>query len=178
MAQLKCPNCGRDFVRRISRAGIVEVMLSYFYVYPFKCQLCGERFRRYQRGVRYVRIERDRREYDRMEINFPVSFFGQDIKGEGIIINVSMGGCTLQTQAKIETGAILNLSLQISKDVPPVIVDAGVVRNVRDGVIGVEFLLWQQSERERLQLFVRGLLIGRGVDLDPVANHPEPLLSR
>jgi hypothetical protein len=89
-----------------------------------------------------------------------------------------MGGCTLQTQTKVETGAILNLSLQISKDVPPVIVDAGVVRNVRDGVIGVEFLLWQQSERERLQLFVRGLLIGRGVNLDPVDNHPEPLLSR
>lgn len=178
MTQLKCPNCGREFVRRISRAGIVEVMLSYFYVYPFKCQLCGERFRRYQRGVRYVRIERDRREYDRVEMNFPVSFFGQDIKGEGIIINVSMGGCTLQTQAKVETGAILNLSLQISKDVPPVIVDAGVVRNVRDGVIGVEFLLWQQSERERLQLFVRGLLIGRGVDLDPLVNRPEPLVPR
>jgi hypothetical protein len=178
MAQLKCPNCGRDFVRRVSRSGVVEILLSYFYIYPFKCQLCGERFRRYQRGVRYVRIERDRREYDRMEINCPLTFFGQEIKGEGIIINVSMGGCTLQTQAKVETGAILNLSLQISKDVPPVIVDAGVVRNVRDGVIGVEFLLGQQSERERLQLFVRGLLIGRGVNLDPVANHPEPLLSR
>jgi len=62
--------------------------------------------------------------------------------------------------------------LQISKDVPPVIVDAGAVRNVRNGIIGVEFLLWQQSERERLQLFVRGLLIGRGVDLDPVADPP------
>jgi len=178
MAQLKCPNCGRDFVRRISRSGIVEVMLSYFYVYPFKCQLCGERFRRYQRDVRYVRIERDRREYDRVEISFPVSFFGQDISGEGIVISVSMGGCTLQTQAKVETGAILNLSLQISKDVAPVVVDAGTVRNVQGGTVGVEFLLWQQSERERLQLFVRGLLIGRGVDLDPVASHPEPLVPR
>lgn len=178
MAQLKCPNCGREFVRRISRSGIVEVMLSYFYVYPFKCQLCGERFRRYQRGVRYVRIERDRREYDRMEINFPLTFFGQDISGEGTIINVSMGGCSLRTQTKLETGAILNLSLQISKDVSPVIIDAGVVRSVRAGIAGIEFLLWQQSERERLQLFVRGLLIGRGVDLDPLVNRPEPLVPR
>ena len=178
MAQVKCPNCGREFVRRVSRSGILEVLLSYFYVYPFKCQLCGERFRHREWGVRYIRVETDRREYDRVEMNFPVSFFGQDIKGEGIVINVSMGGCTLQTQAKVETGAILNLSLQLSKDVPPVIVDAGAVRNVREGIIGVEFLLWQQSERERLQLFVRGLLIGRGAESDPIANPPEPLVPR
>ena len=178
MAQVKCPNCGRDFVRRVSRSGILEFLLSHFYVYPFKCQLCGERFRHREWSVRYVRIDQDRREYDRVEIKFPVSFFGQDIKGEGIVLNVSMGGCTLQTQAEVETGAILNLSLQISKDVPAVIVDAGAVRNVRDGIIGVEFLLWQQSERERLQLFVRGLLIGRGVDLDPVADSPERPVRR
>jgi len=172
MAQLKCPNCGRDFVRRVSRSGVLEVLLSYFYVYPFKCQLCGERFRHRELGVRYIRVDQDRREYERIEMKFPVSFFGQDIKGEGIVINVSMGGCTLQTPAEVETGALLNVSLQISKDVPPVIVDAGAVRNVRNGIIGVEFLLWQQSERERLQLFVRGLLIGRGVDLDPVPDPP------
>lgn len=176
MAQLKCPNCGREFVRRVSRSGFLEILLSYFYIYPFKCQLCGERFRHCQRGVRYVRIEKDRREYDRMEISFPVTFFGQGIKGEGIVINVSMGGCTLRTQTKLETGAILNLSLQISKDVPGVVVDAGVVRSMRAEIAGIEFLLWQQSERERLQLFVRGLLIGRGIDLDPLVNRSEPVV--
>jgi len=120
-------------------------------------------------------MDGDRRDYERIEMKFPVSFFGQDIKGEGIVFSVSMGGCTMQTQAQVEIGAILNLSLQISKDVPPVIVDAGAVRNVRDGIIGVEFLLWQQSERERLQLFVRGLLIGRGVDLDPLDPTERPV---
>src|SRR5262249_25618429 len=102
MAQLKWPNCGREFVRRVSRSGLLEVLLSYFYVYPFKCQLCGERFRQCEWGVRYVRVDEDRREYERMEISFPVSFFGQDISGEGIVIGLSMGGCTLQTQIKVE----------------------------------------------------------------------------
>jgi hypothetical protein len=178
MAQLKCPNCGREFVRRVSRTGPLEIFLSYFYVYPFKCQLCGDRFRLFQWGVRYVRVEEDRREYDRMEMNFPVSFYGQDVSGEGNVINVSMGGCSFRTRTKIESGTMLNLSLQISKDVPPVIVDAAMVRNMRAGTVGVEFMLWQQSERERLQLFVRGLLIGRGVDLDPLVSRPEPLLPR
>ena len=178
MAQLKCPNCGREFVRRVSRSGLLEVLLSYFYVYPFKCQLCGERFRQCEWGVRYVRVDEDRREYERMEISFPVSFFGQDISGEGIVIGLSMGGCTLQTQIKLETGAILNLSLHISKDVAPVIVDAATVRNVQAGTVGVEFLLWQQGERERLQLFVRGLLIGRGINPDPLVSRPEPSLPK
>jgi len=48
MADLKCPNCARDFVRRVSRAGLSERLLSVFYVYPFKCQLCGYRFRFFQ----------------------------------------------------------------------------------------------------------------------------------
>ncbi len=178
MAQLKCPNCGREFVRRVSRAGFLEILLSYFYIYPFKCQLCGERFRHRERGVRYTRVEEDRRVYDRLEINFPVTFYGQDISGEGTAVNVSMGGCSVRTDVKVETGAIVNLSLHISKDVPPVVIDAAMVRNARIGTIGLEFLLWQQSERERLQQFVRGLLIGRGIELDPLVSRPEPLLPR
>jgi PilZ domain-containing protein len=94
------------------------------------------------------------------------------------VVNVSMGGCSFRTSTKIETGAILKLSLHISKDVAPVVVDAAMVRNVRAGTVGVEFLLWQPGERERLQLFVRGLLIGQGIDLDPLVSRPEPLLPR
>ena len=101
MTRVKCPNCARDFVRRVSRSDSVEKFLSIFYVYPFKCQLCGYRFRFLQWGVRYVRVEEDRREYDRMEMNFPVSFYGQDVAGEGNVVNVSMGGCSFRTSTGV-----------------------------------------------------------------------------
>jgi hypothetical protein len=175
---IKCPKCAREFCRRVSRSGWAEVLLSYLYLYPFKCQLCGFRFRHFQPWVRYVRVEEDRREYDRMEMNLPVSFYGQEVSGEGALLNVSMGGCSFRTDAKVEAGAILNLSLQISQEVPPVVVDAAVVRNVGQSHVGVEFLLWQQGERERLQLFIRGLLIGRGVELEPLVGRSETLWSR
>jgi hypothetical protein len=55
---------------------------------------------------------------------------------------------------------ILQLGLQIADDVPPVEVDAAMVRYVTGESVGVEFLRWREGERERLQLFVRGLLIG------------------
>src|SRR4029453_2417950 len=167
---MKCPNCARDFVRRVSRSGFWEILLSCFYVYPFKCQLCGYRFRHFQWGVRYVRIEEDRREYDRMEMTLPVSFSGQDVSGEGMLLNISMGGCSFTTSAQLESGAILNLSLQISRDIAPVVVDAAVAASWNASSVGVEFLRWQPTERERLQLFIRGLLIGRGANPAPPPN--------
>jgi hypothetical protein len=173
MTPLRCPNCARDFVRRVARSGLSEVLLSLFYIYPYKCQLCGARFRSLQWGVRYIRVDEDRREYDRMEMRLPVTVSGQDISGEGVLLNISMGGCSFHTGANLSNGMILKLGLQISNDVGPVIVDAAVVRNVRSGAVGVEFLQWQQSERDRLQLFIRGLLIGRGVELGVDARPSE-----
>jgi hypothetical protein len=169
MTNIKCPQCGRDFVRRVPRAGRVEILLSAFYVYPFRCQLCGHRFRSFQRGVRYVWVQEDRREYDRIEINFPVTFSGENVSGEGMLLNLSMGGCRFTTTADLGTGMIVKLALQIPGSVPPVIVDAAVVvvRKTDPGNASVEFLRWQEPERERLQHFIR-LLIGRGADSKPL----------
>ncbi len=160
MANLKCPNCNRDFVRRASRRGFGERLLSFFCIYPFKCQLCGARFRAVQPGVRYVRIEKDRRDYDRMEMRFPISFTSPELSGEGIMLDFSMGGCSFSTTATVPLGAILQMDLKIVPSVAPVRVEAAVVRNSGTRRVGVDFLRWQESERERLQLFVRGMLIG------------------
>jgi hypothetical protein len=63
----------------------------------------------------------------------------------------------------------VKLSLQIPGSVPPVIVHAAVVvvRKTDPGNASVEFLRWQETERERLQHFIR-LLIGRGADSKPL----------
>jgi predicted nucleic acid-binding Zn ribbon protein len=161
MAQLKCPQCNREFVRRVARVGFTERLLGLFCIYPFKCQLCGFRFRILQRGVRYIRIEEDQREYDRIQMSFPLTFSSDADTGEGLALNISMGGCNFNATSQIRDGTIVKLALKISSDAAPVIVDAAVVRYVRNQLVGVEFLQWQPSERERLQLFVRGLLIGR-----------------
>lgn len=161
MVQLKCPECSRRFVRRVSRSGPAETLLSVVYIYPFKCQICGVRFRTLQWGVRYVRVDEDRRDYDRMAMSFPLTFQDKNLNGKGTAIDVSMCGCSFSTLSQLAIGMILQLGLQISEDVAPVQVDAAVVRYTRGQSVGVEFLQWRRSERERLQLFVRGLLIGR-----------------
>jgi hypothetical protein len=161
MAKVKCPNCAREFVRRVSRAGLVEQFLSLFYVYPFICELCGHHFRFLQWGVRYIRVEEDRRTYDRLEIKFPMTFSDDNRTGEGTVLELSMDGCSFSTSADLVDDMILKMSLKVSSDVAPILVKAAVVRHVGPEAVGVEFLQWERSERERLQQFIRGLLIDR-----------------
>lgn len=159
MAAIKCPKCARDFVRRVSRAGL-EKFLSLFYVYPFRCQLCSGRFRAFQPGVRYRRVAEDRREYQRMEMKFPVTITGPDgVQVPGMLLNLSMGGCSVATDADLAAGMIVKIELAITGMTRPVMVEAALVRAINVGIAGMEFLRWQEKERERLQLFIRGLLI-------------------
>lgn len=161
MSQLKCRNCSREFVRRVARVGAWEWLVSWFYIFPFKCQICGFRSGYFQWGVRYPRAEEDHREYDRMAMDFPVMFRGDQFEGEGSVHNISMGGCSFSTAKKLSVGAVMRLELKMSDEAGPVIVDGAVLRHWHNQVAGVEFVQWRQGERERLQLFVRGLLIGR-----------------
>jgi chromosome segregation ATPase len=54
--QRVCPKCSSDDVERVSRIGS-ERLISLFYIYPFRCQPCGHRFRLLQWGVTYRKIE-------------------------------------------------------------------------------------------------------------------------
>ena len=142
--------------------GAWETLLGIIYIYPFKCQLCGFRFRMPQWGVRYVRVPADLREYDRMAASFSLSFETYNMKGQGSGTNLSMGGCNFTTATPLASGMVLRMELQIADGVAPVVVEAAAVRYARERSVGVEFLQWQESERDRLQLYVRGLLIGQG----------------
>jgi len=70
-----------------------------------------------------------------------------------------MGGCNFLTDSAVTAGAIVKMALDVSNDVQPIIVDAAVLRYVRPEGIGAEFLRWPAGERERLQQYIRGLLI-------------------
>jgi hypothetical protein len=141
--------------------GAWDTLLGIFYIYPFNCQICGFRFRMLQWGVRYMRVPEDNREYERMPVSFPLTFENLNTKGQGNVTNLSMGGCNFNTSTPLATGMVLRMELRIAQDTAPVMVDAATVRYTREHSVGVEFLQWQEKERERLQLYVRGLLISR-----------------
>jgi hypothetical protein len=156
-----CPRCSKEYVRRVSRVGLGERVASLFYVYPFRCQLCGHRFKLLQWGVKYRRFEEDRREYERMAANFPVTFVAGAVNGQALVVDISMAGCTLQTEAQLAEGNILQMGLQVSNTPQPINVEAAIIRSIQSGRAGVEFLRVENGERERLQSFIRGLILDR-----------------
>jgi PilZ domain len=156
-----CPRCSTEYVRRVSRVGLGERLISLLYVYPFKCQLCGHRFQCLQWGVTYKRIEEDRREYERLPANFPVMFSAGAVSGQGMVVDISMAGCAFDTETQLTEGSILKMVLPLSEEAHPVNVEAAIVRSARPGRVGVEFLRIENGERERLQRFIRALILGR-----------------
>ncbi len=167
MTNLKCPMCSKPYVARVARVGLAERMLSWFYIYPFKCQLCGCRFKSLQWGIRYFRVEEDRREYERLPAAFAVSFSSETFDGKGIACEISMSGCTFETEtgaSQPKAGSILRLVLQFS-NVPQAVNVEAVVRNLRQRRVGVEFLRFSPSDKDRLQQYVRDLLARRDADV-------------
>jgi PilZ domain len=155
MSRPFCPECSTVYVIRVRRQTIAERLLSLLYIYPFRCQLCGCRFKTLHWGVRYVRIDEDARDYQRLPTNFPFTLVCEGTTIKGRVLEMSMSGCTLQTETPMRLGQIIDLKLHISKLDEPIMISSAIVRNTTTNRAGMEFLSLSQPERTRLQFFIR-----------------------
>jgi hypothetical protein len=161
MNQAICPECSTEYVARVRRQGIIQRLVSIFYVYPFRCQLCGFRFSSVQWGVRYLRVDHNQREYQRLPVNFPLAFASDEVNGKGWAADISISGCTIRPEIELSYGQIVSMSLRIPNEDLPIAVNAAVVRNVQPNRIGLEFLRLEQTERARLRHFIHRALLTR-----------------
>jgi hypothetical protein len=155
-----CPKCKRDFVQRVAREGFFERLGGLLSISAFRCQLCTYRFYGFQLGAGVAKQPVDRRQYVRFAVRLPATFSGE-ARGEGTVVDLSMGGCAIETDVRVPTGKVLQVRITISDTETPVGVEAGVVRSVRGAIIGVEFLRLVQYEKDRLSRYIAGLLLAR-----------------
>lgn len=172
--EVRCPRCGRDYVRRVRREGFIETLAGVMYLYPFTCQLCAIRFRAWQWGVRYTRQPVDRRQYERLPVNFPVRYASEAVCGDGTALDLSMGGCAFKAGPVPAAGAVLRLELFAPGLERPILVEASVVRSVRSSYVGTEFLRLAPPEQYRLTQFVANRLIERRIKNDVAAQAGKP----
>lgn len=158
MKQMLCPKCGKDFVRRTVRNGAGEIVLSAFYVYPFRCQLCAHRFLRPEFGKRYDESIVDKRQYERIDVKFPLTFVGDKVSGSGMVGRLSLSGCELESPVRLMEGMMFHVQLQPPGLNPAITVETALVRSVRPPIAGLEFLRANPTEQFRLIQFVAGLL--------------------
>jgi hypothetical protein len=158
MQYLNCPSCSSEFVKRAQRATFFERVLSAFYVYPFRCQVCSHSFKIFQPGVRYLRVDSDRREQTRVKVECPARLKKDVITCEGTLVDLSIAGCTVRTSSPLPVGSVVTVGLEIADASNPVTIEAAIVRNVHEDRVGLEFLKFYGDERHRLRHVIQGLM--------------------
>jgi c-di-GMP-binding flagellar brake protein YcgR len=160
MKDLHCPNCGTPFVRATSREGTVERVLGRMNVFPFRCQLCTNRFRAFWSGARENTLAFDRRQYKRLPTSIEAQFLtDSNLRATNRITEISMGGCTLQTTSEVARGTFLELSLKPASGEEPITIESAMVSSVRPSSMGVRFLEIEPRDKQRLSQIVLGLLV-------------------
>ncbi len=166
-AVLACPHCGDASVLRAPTRTLSESMLALLWVVPFRCQTCHHRFLQFRIGRRYPSHLVDRREHFRIPVRLYLSFSGGRVKGEGHVVDLSMGGCMIQSPTHVKVDDIFYLEIAISEQERPVEV-AGMVRSVTSRGIGFQFLRKSQNNK-RLMAFIQAHA-GKG---EPAKGQPE-----
>jgi len=165
-----CPRCGEAHLRRAHRENIGERLLSLAYVYPFRCQLCGHRFLAMQWGQRYARRYGDRREYERYATRFPVTFPLGTEEGHGMVRELSIDGCTVETTVPLRPGSGLSLTMSPSPG-ETVTVAHCLVRTVTAGRLGIQFVQLSVAEHDALRRVMWPLITATPV-LPSVSTNP------
>ena len=167
----QCPSCQSVYVRRAHRVGIMERIISAFYVYPFRCQLCSARFSTFQWGVRYDKQE-DLRQYERIGVRFPVLFTSARTTGKGMITDISVADCAVESQVALKVGDTLKLELYAKAGRTPIVIEKAVVRSIRKSTAGIQFTDVSEADQARLNRLVSDMV---GVPIAPIRAASAPV---
>jgi hypothetical protein len=168
MRELHCPICGTPFVRLTYQEGRVERLLSRINLFPFRCQLCTNRFRAFYPGARHNTHAFDRRQYRRLPASIEAQVFDhKQLPLTNQITDISMDGCALQTTGFLR-GAFIELVLKPTAEEETIRIETAMVCSVRPSSMGIRFLEVPPEHYRRLAQVVLGLLVSQG--LHPTLN--------
>ncbi len=153
----QCPQCGKDKMGRLPRRGVLEHLLSFCFIYPYRCQACRKCFKSFKWRTRYVKPQA-RRNTRRFETNFTVVFSWGHTEGEGIVTNMGLEGCRLKTDVELTEDCCLKLRLQVPGIEPAIRVENAVVCTVENGFSSLSFLRFSRDEKNRLGQYLVKLL--------------------
>jgi hypothetical protein len=128
-------------------------MASLFMLSPFSCAHCSCRFLASRIGLDHPRHPIDRREHLRIPVRLFLSFSGGKVRGEGTVLDLSMGGCIIKSETQVHVDDIFYLEIATGQQDQPLEV-AAMVRSVGPRGIAFKFLRAAQ-ENKRLLAFVQ-----------------------
>jgi hypothetical protein len=87
----------------------------------------------------------------RTMVRYPVSFLGDCGVSGGVLFNLSLGGCAIESAIPPEPDTVLPLRIHPSSQSPPIEVELAEVSWVSGRDFGVRFVQVEPSQAERLQ---------------------------
>jgi PilZ domain len=150
---LNCPQCHHERVLRSRPLSASERMAALFLLSPFSCPHCSCRFMASRIGLDHPRHPMDRREHLRIPVRLFLSFSGGKVRGEGTVLDLSMGGCIIKSQTQVHVDDIFYLEIATGQQGQPLEV-AAMVRSIGPRGIAFKFLRAAQ-ENKRLLAFVQ-----------------------
>jgi hypothetical protein len=153
---LTCPRCGQPYVRR--RDGGLTGLLVSLGRRAYFCQLCSHRFIG-PASAALAGDQGDHREHMRLAARLPVRCLAPEGITEATVMDISMGGCRLETDAPLADGAVIFLELGAAERGNAVAVEATVLRSAGPRAFAVRFEApGDPVDRERFRWFVQRLL--------------------
>lgn len=93
----------------------------------------------------------------RFDVNFGSTFAGEFLAGQGTITNLSMGGCSIESNITLTANSVVGLKIQLPDSPWPMEVERAVVRWTRGNTFGLEFEALSTPDTARLQQFLQDL---------------------
>jgi hypothetical protein len=150
---LNCPQCRHEQVLRARPLSASERIAAILLLSPFSCPQCSCRFLASRIGVDLPRHQMDRRQHLRIPVRLYLSFSGGKIRGEGTVLDLSMGGCIIKSETHVRVDDIFYLEITTGPQDQPLEV-AAIVRSVSHRGIAFKFLRAAQ-ENKRLLAFIQ-----------------------
>ena len=98
----------------------------------------------------------------RVHSNFPVVFTSERCVGEGMVLNVSIPGCAIQSRKRVQPGSYLEMKVLVPDATSPLHIGLAKVRWCEGRRFGVEFIRMPGEDQIRL-----GRLVKRKAPLEP-----------
>lgn len=97
------------------------------------------------------------RKYARFQAALECSFSGDHIVGDGQVVDLSMGGCKIRSDATLLTGTYVDLRAYLPDYDSPLKIDLAVARWSIGRECGLEFIRVQPEQQEQLRRLVQSL---------------------
>ena len=99
----------------------------------------------------------EKRKSPRFQVRFPVVFSGDHTHGLGRVINLSMGGCAVESETGVTAGMGFRLMFSLPGHEIPLEVQLAPVRWLAGTRFGLEFIMMPAEAQVRLRQFLSNL---------------------